>query len=64
MLAVAAAMQIEGFDVRAIRPPTVPPGTARLRVSVNVGVNHSMLDQFARLLVFALKRLPSHPPAR
>jgi len=54
-LAVAAAMQVEGFDIRAIRPPTVPHGTARLRVSVNVGVNNSMLDQFARLLVFALK---------
>jgi 8-amino-7-oxononanoate synthase len=54
-LAVAAAMQAEGFDVRAIRPPTVPEGSARLRVSVNVGVNRSMLDQFARLLVFALR---------
>jgi len=54
-LAVAAAMQVEGFDIRAIRPPTVPHGTSRLRVSVNVGVNNSMLDQFARLLVFALK---------
>ena len=54
-LAVAAALQVEGFDVRAIRPPTVPEGTARLRVSVNVGVSRSMLDQFARLLVFALR---------
>ena len=54
-LAVAAALQVEGFDVRAIRPPTVPDGTARLRVSVNVGVSRSLLDQFARLLVFALK---------
>jgi len=33
-VAVAEAMQANGFDVRAIRPPTVPPGTARLRVSV------------------------------
>ena len=32
------ALQAEGFDVRAIRPPSVPPGTARLRVSVNAGV--------------------------
>jgi 8-amino-7-oxononanoate synthase len=54
-LAVAAAMQAEGFDVRAIRPPTVAEGTARLRVSVNVGVNRSMLDQFTRLVAFALK---------
>ena len=29
-LAVAQAMQALGFDVRAVRPPTVPPGTARL----------------------------------
>jgi 8-amino-7-oxononanoate synthase len=54
-LAVAAAMQAEGFDVRAIRPPTVPEGGARLRVSVNIGVNRSMLDQFTKLVVFALK---------
>ena len=32
-VAVAHALQAEGFDVRAIRPPSVPPGTARLRVS-------------------------------
>ena len=54
-LAIAASLQVEGFDVRAIRPPTVPEGTARLRVSVNVGVSLSMLDQFARLLAFALR---------
>jgi 8-amino-7-oxononanoate synthase len=55
-LAIAAAMRVEGFDVRAIRPPTVPDGTARLRVSVNVGVNKSMLDQFANLLLFELRK--------
>jgi 8-amino-7-oxononanoate synthase len=32
---LAAQLQERGFDVRAIRPPTVPEGTARLRVVIN-----------------------------
>ena len=28
---IAAALQADGFDIRGIRPPTVAPGTARLR---------------------------------
>lgn len=46
-VAVAAALQAEGFDVRAIRPPTVPAGTARLRVSVNITLDESDLRRFA-----------------
>jgi 8-amino-7-oxononanoate synthase len=57
-VAVAAAMQREGFDVRAIRPPSVPPGTARLRVSINVDLSERLLDRFADLLATVLKETP------
>ena len=44
---LADALQRRGFDVRAIRPPTVPPGTARLRVAVNAGLTEEQLRRFA-----------------
>ncbi len=54
-IAVAAALQDEGFDVRAIRPPTVPEGTARLRVSVNTMLSEDTLDRFVAALGAALR---------
>jgi len=49
-VAIAASLQQAGFDVRAIRPPTVSAGTARLRVSVNVGLTEEILDRFVEKL--------------
>jgi len=49
-LGAAAALQAQGFDVRAIRPPSVAPGTARLRVSVNVALTDEAIDSFVRAL--------------
>ena len=46
-LRIAASMQQSGFDVRAIRPPTVPQGQSRLRLTVNAG--HS-LEQIRELV--------------
>jgi 8-amino-7-oxononanoate synthase len=53
-LAAAEALQKEGFDVRAIRPPTVPAGTARLRISINAGLTEHQLDRFAEVLQSAV----------
>jgi len=43
-LAAAKSLQSAGFDVRAIRPPTVPDGTARLRLSLNIAQTHKQID--------------------
>lgn len=58
--AVAAAgfLQSRGLDVRAIRPPTVPEGTARLRISVNAGLAESEIVALAG----ALREAEGHAP--
>lgn len=38
VLAAAAALQDQGFDIRAIRAPTVPKGQERLRLSLTLNV--------------------------
>ena len=35
-VAIANALQAQGFDIRAVRPPTVPEGTSRLRLSLTL----------------------------
>jgi len=49
-LQVAEALLGRGFLVQAIRPPTVPEGTARLRVTVSAGHRQEEVDAFMTAL--------------
>ncbi|SIN60105.1 8-amino-7-oxononanoate synthase [Parasphingorhabdus marina DSM 22363] len=54
-VAIASQLQQQGFDVRAIRPPTVPAGTARLRISLTLNVSEQDIQDLAEALEHALQ---------
>ena len=45
VMQVAAAMQSRSYDIRGIRPPTVPRGTARLRISITLNTSAEVISQ-------------------
>ena len=56
-VAAATRLQEEGFDVRAIRPPSVPPGTARLRISIHADHEPAVLIRLAESVADALSHV-------
>lgn len=49
-MALAAQVVARGFDVRGIRPPTVPEGTSRLRVSLTLNATRADVLRLAETL--------------
>lgn len=47
---LAAALQARGFDVRGVRPPTVPVGTSRLRIALTLNVDEAAVSDLVRAL--------------
>lgn len=43
VMQIALRLQQFGFDVRGVRPPTVPQGTARLRISITLNVTEAQI---------------------
>ncbi|WP_299362413.1 8-amino-7-oxononanoate synthase [uncultured Paracoccus sp.] len=49
-MALAGQLQARGFDLRGIRPPTVPEGTSRLRVALTLNAEPADIVRLAETL--------------
>ena len=54
-MCVAAMLQEAGYDVRGIRPPTVPAGTSRLRISVTLNASEADIRGLGEALQAAMR---------
>ena len=52
---MAAMLQEAGYDVRGIRPPTVPAGTSRLRISVTLNASEADIRGLGEALQAAMR---------
>jgi 8-amino-7-oxononanoate synthase len=62
-LELAQALEQRGFLVGAIRPPTVPQGQARLRITLCATHAEEHIDRLLDALDDATRRSPGPPPA-
>jgi 8-amino-7-oxononanoate synthase len=55
-MSLAARLRRRGYDIRAIRPPTVPEGTARLRLSLTLNASEAQVAQMVAHLAEDLSK--------
>ena len=63
-LAMSASLERDGYWVAAIRPPTVPEGQARLRVTFTAAHEPAQVDALADALAVARDRAADPLPSR
>lgn len=57
-LAVAAALEAKGFLGMAIRPPTVPPGTSRIRFALSCAHSDEDVERLAAAVIETARAIP------
>ena len=57
-VALSATLLAQGILVQPIRPPTVPQGTSRLRITLNAAMTELDVDRLANALLVACQDLP------
>ena len=58
-MSLAATLQAAGYDIRGIRPPTVPEGSSRLRIALTLRVDETTTSAMIDTLAEALETLPA-----
>jgi 8-amino-7-oxononanoate synthase len=49
-LELSQVLSSRGFELRPIRPPTVPVGSERLRLTVSADLEMALIDEFLEAL--------------